>query len=77
MSVIGRDITRNADVVRRALPLWPYPDPAPCSLTEVTIGWGEDARCTVCLCDLPAGAPAWTDRDGVLCCDDAAAEGAA
>jgi hypothetical protein len=44
------------------------------SLTEITIGWGEDARCTVCLCDLPATAPAWQDADSVLCCDCAAAE---
>lgn len=44
--------------------------------TEVTIGWGEDTRCPVCLCDLPAGAPAWSDSDDRLCADCAAAEGA-
>lgn len=77
MSVTVRDITLNADVFRRACPNWPDTELAPCSLTEVTIGWGEDTRCSVCLCELPAGAPAWTDADGVLCCDDAAAEGAA
>jgi hypothetical protein len=45
-------------------------------LVETEIGWGEDTICSVCLCALPAGAPAWADRDGMLCADDAAAEGA-
>lgn len=44
------------------------------TLTEIQIGWGEDTRCTVCLCDLPATAPAWTDGDGTLCADCADAE---
>ena len=40
-------------------------------LRETTIEWGEDTRCTVCLCPLPAGATAYRDSDSVLCVDDA------
>ena len=34
-------------------------------MDEITIGWGEDTCCTGCLCDLPAGAPGWTERDAI------------
>jgi hypothetical protein len=44
-------------------------------LTEIQIGWGEDTRCTVCLCDLPAGAPALQDADSTLCMDCGETEG--
>lgn len=40
-------------------------------LRETTVEWGEDTRCTVCLCPLPAGATAYRDSDSVLCVDDA------
>ena len=40
-------------------------------LRETTVQWGEDTRCTVCLCPLPAGATAYRDADSVLCVDDA------
>lgn len=43
-------------------------------LTETTIQWGEDTRCSVCLCDLPASATAYVDGDGKLCVSCAAAE---
>lgn len=43
-------------------------------MNETMIRWGEDTRCDVCLCDLPAGATGYTDDDGTLCCDCAAAE---
>ena len=46
-------------------------------LRETTVQWGEDTRCTVCLCDLPAGATAYRDSDSVLCVDDAEFELAA
>ena len=36
-------------------------------LTETEILPGEDTICAVCEDALPAGAPAWKDRDGVLC----------
>jgi hypothetical protein len=36
-------------------------------LTEIQIGWGEDTRCTVCLCPLEAGTPAWQDSEATLC----------
>lgn len=44
-------------------------------LTEIQIGWGEDTRCSVCLHDLPAGAPAMRDADSTLCMDCAETEG--
>jgi hypothetical protein len=47
----------------------------PATLSEIRIGWGEDTNCTVCLCELQAGAPAWQDLDGTLCCFCAEAEG--
>ena len=47
----------------------------PATLSEIRIGWGEDSRCTVCLCELEAGAPAWQDLDGTLCNACAEAEG--
>ena len=40
-------------------------------LRETTVQWGDDTRCTVCLCPLPAGATAYRDSDSVLCVDDA------
>ena len=46
-------------------------------MDEITIGWGEDTCCSRCLCALPAGAPVWTDRDALLCCECAAAWAAA
>lgn len=46
-------------------------------LRETTVQWGEDTRCTVCLCPLPAGATAYRDSDSVLCVDDAEFELAA
>jgi len=36
-------------------------------MTEITIGWGDDTVCSECAGPLPAGAPAWLDRDLVLC----------
>lgn len=44
------------------------------ALTEITIGWGEDAKCTGCFTDLPAGAPAWEDTDSLICADCGEAE---
>ena len=44
-------------------------------LTEIQIGWGEDTRCTVCLCDLEAGTPAWQDSEATLCNGCAETEG--
>jgi hypothetical protein len=38
-------------------------------LRETTIGWGEDTRCTDCLCPLPAGATACTGADLMVCVD--------
>jgi hypothetical protein len=38
-------------------------------MTEITIAPGEDTHCDDCQTSLPAGAPAWTERDGILCCD--------
>jgi hypothetical protein len=43
-------------------------------LTEITIGWNEDTKCTGCFTDLPAGAPAWEDADSLLCAGCAEAE---
>jgi hypothetical protein len=43
-------------------------------LAEITIGWGEDTRCTGCFTELPAGAPAWEDADSLLCADCGEAE---
>lgn len=45
--------------------------------TEITIADGEDTVCFACDCDLPAGAPAWPARDGLVCADCAATEAAA
>jgi hypothetical protein len=42
------------------------------ALVEVTVAWGEDTICTVCLSRLPAGAPAWPDEDGRSVCSDCA-----
>lgn len=38
------------------------------ALTETEIHWGEDRICTVCAEMLPAGATAYEDEDGTLCC---------
>jgi hypothetical protein len=46
-------------------------------MDEITIAWGEDTSCAGCGCQLPAGAPAWTDGDALLCCDCAATQAAA
>lgn len=43
-------------------------------LTEIQIGAGEDTSCTGCFTALPAGAPAWTDADSLLCNDCGKAE---
>ena len=45
------------------------------ALTEIQIAWGEDTRCTTCLCGLPAGATAFEDGTDVLCYDCNAEQG--
>jgi hypothetical protein len=39
------------------------------ALTEIQVAWGEDTRCSTCLCGLPAGATAFGDGDGHMCGD--------
>jgi hypothetical protein len=56
----------TATVTLTATPLGFEVDADP---AEIMIAWGDDTRCSSCLCDLPAGATGYVTGGGVICVD--------